>query len=143
MDKRLEDIYAKYIEEMTAPPGTRQNLGQAISSVLFGTKDTNYISRVFVREMEEYAASFAASEPGEDEIRALCDFILEKSLAYRDRPALSLMLTAMHSQLIPYVSRLSAEDAARYITLYDVNFPPKERTPVMKKLYAALGSRVR
>lgn len=139
MIEKLDAIYNDYIEEMTRDKRANgQTVGSLFGAVLFGTKESEYMSRRFTSAMGAFMEEFAALPPGRAEAVKLADYILARSLEYRDRQSLSLMLTAMHSQLLPYVGLLTPEDAARYIKLYDDNFPPKERTPVMKKLYKEL-----
>lgn len=139
MKEKLDAIYNDYIEEMTRDKRANgQTVGSLFGAVMFGTKESEYMSRRFTAAMEKFMAEFAAASPGHAEAVELADYILARSLEYREKPALNLMLTAMHSQLLPYVGLLTREDAVRYIRLYDDNFPPKERTPVMKKLYKEL-----
>lgn len=139
MIEKLDAIYNDYIEEMTRDKRANgQTVGSLFGAVLFGTKESEYMSRRFSSAMGAFMQEFAASSPGRAEAAELADYILARSLEYRDRQSLSLMLTAMHSQILPYVGLLAPEDAARYIKLYDDNFPPKDRTPVMKKLYKEL-----
>lgn len=139
MIDKLDAIYNDYIEEMTRDKRANgQTVGSLFGSVLFGTKESEYMSRRFTAAMGKLMEEFAASSPDSAAVEELADYILARSLEHRDKPALSLMLTAMHSQLMPYVSLITPEAAARYAALYDASFPPKERTPVMKKLYKEL-----
>ncbi len=131
----LEKRYETYVEDLKAVYAAA-----GPTDGLFGwgddpRKDPCHMR--FYEDVQQWVKDFQGKGPSQQEVFAAVRYILETPAKYREQHCFWFMYAA-HGLVRSLIPQLSREQCALLRTLYDDQFPKRDRMPVQKEVYKLL-----